>query len=160
MARIFISYRHEDAGMGVGRLTDALREHFTHEQVFQDISSIDPGADFVEALNKALADCAAVLVVIGPKWVSAADRHGRRRLEDPDDWVRREVAEALSRPSLPVFPLLVDGATMPDAEELPVDLKGLVRRQASELTLRHWAQDIASLATMLRKIPSLAACRA
>ena len=73
MSRIFISYRREDAGMGVGRLADALRQHFAREQVFQDISSIDPGADFIEVLQKALADCAAVLVVIGPRWF---DRHG------------------------------------------------------------------------------------
>ena len=99
MSRIFISYRREDTGMGVGRLADSLREHFAREQVFQDISSIDPGADFIEVLQRALADCAAVLVVIGPKWLSVTGRQGKRRLDDPHDWVRQEIVEALGGPA-------------------------------------------------------------
>jgi hypothetical protein len=103
MSRIFISYRREDTGMGVGRLADVLRQHFAREQVFQDISSIDPGTDFVEALQKALADCAAVLVVIGQKWLTVSDRQGMRRLDNPHDWVRQEIVEALGRPGLKSF---------------------------------------------------------
>src|SRR5574337_409764 len=155
MSRIFISYRREDSGMGVGRLADALGEHFGRERVFQDISSIDPGADFIDALKQALADCAAVLVVIGPKWLTAIDRQGRRRLDDPNDWVRQEIVEALGRPGLRVFPLLVEGAEMPSADELPDVLKPLARRHAYELTLRHWAKDVAVLVDTFKRVPAL-----
>ena len=156
MSRIFISYRRQDTGMGVGRLADSLREHFAREQVFQDISSIDPGADFIEALQNALADCAAVLVVIGPRWLTVTDSDGQRRLDDPEDWVRQEIVEALGRPGLRVFPLLVDGAEMPSAARLPDVLKPLARRQAYELTLRHWSKDVAVLVETLQRIPTLA----
>ena len=113
-SRILISYRREDTEYPVGRLAEDLRRHFGREQVFQDIASIDPGADFVEALNRALETCAAVLVVIGPKWLTVADRQGRRRLDLPDDWVRHEIAESLQHPSVRVFPLVLD-TEMPSA---------------------------------------------
>jgi formylglycine-generating enzyme required for sulfatase activity len=154
-ARIFISYRREDAEYPVGRLAEDLRQHFARDQVFQDIASIDPGADFVEALQRALDTCAAVLVVIGPKWLTVADRQGRRRLDAPDDWVRHEIAESLRRPGVRVFPLLLD-AEMPSAEELPEPLRPLTRRQAFPLTGRHWVKDVAELVEFLKKVPGLA----
>lgn len=118
MARIFISYRREDSDIWVSRLVDELRKHFTPEQVFQDIASIDPGADFVEALDKALSTAAVMLAVIGQRWLSATDKQGRRRLDMPGDFVRQEIAESLRRPGVRVFPLLVNGAEMPAEEEL------------------------------------------
>ena len=154
-SRIFISYRREDAEYPVGRLTEDLRKHFPRDQVFQDIASIDPGADFVEALQQALDTCAAVLVVIGPSWLTLADHQGRRRLDLSDDWVRHEIAESLRRPGVRVFPLLLD-AEMPSAEDLPEDIRPLTRRQAFPLTGRHWAKDVADLVEFLKKMPVLA----
>ena len=106
MARIFISYRREDSDIWVGRLADELRKHFPPEQVFQDIASIDPGADFRTVLDEALATAAAMLVVIGPRWLSATDKQGRKRLESPADLVHQEIAESLRRSGVRVFPLL------------------------------------------------------
>lgn len=153
MARIFISYRREDSDMWVSRLVDELRKHFPHEQVFQDIASIDPGADFVEALEKGLSTAAVMLAVIGQRWLSATDKQGRRRLDMSGDFVRREIAESLRLPGVRVFPLLVNGAEMPDEEELPEPLKALHRRQAFELTVRHWPQDVAQLVQTLKRAP-------
>ena len=155
-SRIFISYRREDAEYPVGRLAEDLRKHFPRDQVFQDIASIDPGADFVEALQQGLDTCAAVLVVIGPKWLTVADRQDRRRLHLPEDWVRHEVAESLRRPGVRVFPVLLD-AEMPRAEDLPEDIKPLTRRQAFPLTGRHWAKDVAELIEFLKRVPGLGA---
>ena len=154
-SRIFISYRREDAEHAVGRLAEDLRKYFPRDQVFQDIASIDPGADFVEALQQALDTCAAVLVVIGPRWLGVTDPQGRRRLDFPDDWVRHEVAESLRQPGVRVFPVLLD-ANMPSAESLPEDLKPLTRRQAFPLTVRHWPNDVARLVEFLRKVPGVA----
>ena len=153
MARIFISYRREDSDIWVSRLVDELRKHFPPEQVFQDIASINPGADFVEALEKGLSTAAVMLAVIGQHWLSATDKQGRRRLDMPGDFVRREIAESLRRPGVGVFPLLVNGAEMPDEEELPEPLKALHRRQAFELTVRHWHQDVAQLVQTLKRAP-------
>jgi hypothetical protein len=154
-SRIFISYRREDTEQAVGRLVEDLREHFGAEQVFQDVTSIAPGAEFPDALHRALDTCAAMLVVIGPKWVDAKNSERRRRLDSEDDWVRQEVAESLRRPEVRVFPLLID-ASMPTEDDLPVDLKGLARRQALSLTVRHWRYDLAELVEALKKVPGLA----
>lgn len=160
MSRIFISYRREDSDIWAGRLADELREHFPPEQVFQDIASIDPGADFRTALDEALATAAAMLVVIGPRWLSAGDRSGRKRLESPADFVHQEVAESLRHPGIRVFPLLVNGAEMPTEDDLPEPLKPLARRQAFELTVRHWANDVAQLVQTLKRAPGLVDIRA
>jgi formylglycine-generating enzyme required for sulfatase activity len=154
-SRIFISYRREDSELAASRLAEDLCRHFDREQVFQDFASIDPGADFVEAVLRGLETCAAVLVVIGPKWLNIVDSKGRRRLDVPDDWVRHEVSESLRRPGVRVFPVLVGDADMPGVDDLPAELQSLTRRQAFPLTVRHWGKDIAELVEHLRRVPGL-----
>jgi hypothetical protein len=153
-SRIFISYRREDSEHVAGRLADDLRKEFPPQQVFLDIASIDPGVDFVHALKQGLEDCAAVLVVIGPRWLTATDEKGRRRLDWSDDWVRQEIAESLRRSGIRVFPILLD-TDMPDPADLPEDIRPLSRRQALPLTSRHWASDVARLVELLKKSPGL-----
>jgi formylglycine-generating enzyme required for sulfatase activity len=155
-SRIFISYRRADSEQAAARLAEDLRRHFAPSQVFQDFASIDPGADFVEAVQRGLDTCAAVLVVIGSGWLNATDKQGRRRLDLPDDWVRHEVAESLKHPNVRVFPVLVSNAEMPAAEDLPEPLQSLTRRQAFPLTVRHWANDVAELVGHLKRVPGLA----
>lgn len=156
MPRIFISYRREDSDIWVARIADALHAAFDRDRVFLDLASIAPGADFVEALNTALADAAATLVVIGPSWLNITDKAGRRRLDQPGDFVRMEVVESLRRSNVRVIPILVNGAQMPAEEELPEPMRPLTRRQALELTVRHWSNDIAQLTALLRQITALA----
>src|SRR5215813_10867545 len=114
MAGIFVSYRRDDTQGWVGRLAHDLRESFLQAQVFYDIAAIGPGEDFVIAINRALSSCQVVLVLIGPRWLSAQTADGRRRIDDPDDLVRLEVAAALAQPIL-VVPVLFNGAAMPAA---------------------------------------------
>jgi|GEM_PF-6941652 len=153
--RIFINYRRVDSDAVVGRLADDLRHHFDADQVFQDIHSIEPGAPFAEVLQRRLDSCAAVLVVIGPDWLTAQDARGRVRLQLPADWVRREVAESLQRKNVRVFPVLVDNAVMPGADDLPEDIRPLTDRQAFPLTTRHRGKDFAELVGFLRRVPGL-----
>ena len=153
-SRIFINYRREDTAHVAGRLADDLRRHFASDQVFQDFASIEPGTDFTQAVQHGLDTCAAVLVVIGPTWLTVTDHKGRRRLDLPDDWVAHEVAESLTRPEVRVFPVLVD-AEMPAPEDLPEPLRPLTRRQAFPITSRHWANDVADLIAFLKKVPGL-----
>lgn len=106
-SRIFVSYRREDAEQAAGRLAADLRNDFPHDRVFEDIASIEPGRDFVDALHEGLDSCAAMVVVMGPAWLSLTDPQGRRRIDLQDDWVRREVAYGLQCADVRVFPVLV-----------------------------------------------------
>ena len=131
-ARIFISYRRDDAAGEAGRLADHMPKRFGADRVFLDIETIDPGRDFVQVLEQSLKETAAALVVIGRRWVDIRDAADRRRLDDPADFVRREVEAALGR-DIPVVPVLVQGARLPRAEDLPAALVPLVTRQAATL---------------------------
>jgi Bacterial HORMA domain 2/TIR domain len=131
-SRIFISYRRADAGWPARWLADRLAGRFGAGVVFQDVDSIRPGDDFAAAIEAAVGACAVLLAVIGPHWLAAEGDTGRR-LDDPQDWVRLEI-EAAVRRAVRVIPVLVDGARMPSASELPPSLQGLARRQAVALS--------------------------
>jgi hypothetical protein len=122
MRVIFISYRRSDSDDVTGRIYDALSSKFSEEQVFMDFDKIPLGVSFPQYLKSQLAKAEVVLVIIGPKWAEATDKQGRRRLDDPKDWVRVEVETAL-RSKIPVIPILVSRATLPKEDELPESLR-------------------------------------
>jgi hypothetical protein len=103
---------------------DALAAQFGERNIFQDVAAIRPGQDFSTAIDDALEQSDVVLAVIGPRWLTAASPEGAARLLEPDDYVRAELAAALAR-SNNVVPVLVGGAVMPSARELPDELKRL-----------------------------------
>jgi hypothetical protein len=150
-SRIFISYRREDARGDAGRLTDDLKKAFGAGRVFRDIETIEPGVDFVEALNRAVSQCPVLLALIGPGWLTVKDASGRRRLDDPQDFIRLEIGTALAR-NIRVIPVLVGGAAIPRAEDLPENLQALARRQAYELSDRRWEFDVRQLIESLETI--------
>lgn len=131
---IFLSYRRDDSAGTTGRLYDRLVRTFPRQKVFMDVDAAMHGLDFVRVLNEKIAACDAVAVVIGTRWLSVTDQAGNRRVDNPHDFVRIEVAAALKR-EIAVIPVLVDGATMPSKDDLPDDLKPLVRRPA--ITVRN-----------------------
>lgn len=151
MKGIFISYRRQDSQSAAGRLADHLREHMLEVPIFRDIETIEPGVDFVEAIERALESCGILLAIIGPRWGTMTDATGRRRLDDPGDYARLEIATALKRSDVRVIPVLVEGAEMPGAETLPEELKPLARRNAIELTDKRWEFDVSTLIETLRK---------
>ena len=147
---VFISYRR-DAGAGyAGRIADALVEHFGQDKVFRDIDSLEPGLDFVEAVERAIESSEVLLAVIGKNWLAVTDAAGQKRLENPDDYVRTEIATALKR-HIRVIPLLIQGAAMPSARDLPDDLAPLSRRNAFEIHDSSWRDDIQRLISMLER---------
>jgi TIR domain len=141
MRAIFISYRREDAEGQAGRLFDDLARHFGEDTVFMDVAGIEPGRDFRRVIDEHVASCDVLLAMIGKTWIDAADESGRRRLEDPMDFVRLETASALKR-DIPVVPVLVHGAHMPRADQLPADLAELAYRNGVELTHARWDSDV------------------
>ena len=146
--RIFISYRREETAYAAGWLFDRLAEHFGQGQIFKDVDSIMLGDDFVDTINKAVASCDVLLALIGDEWLSTAEPDGRPRIHSPQDFVRLEIEAALSR-GIRVIPILVDGATMPRAEDLPNSLSRLPRRHALELSATRFETDTARLLPVL-----------
>src|SRR5215217_8320128 len=146
--RIFISYRRQETAYPAGWLYDRLADRFGGGQVFKDVDSIELGDDFVEVITRAVGSCDVLLALIGNQWLTITDQHGRRRLDDPHDFVRLEIEAALSR-NIRVIPILVDGARMPSADELPDSLDRLVRRQALELNPVRFDSDPSRLLKVL-----------
>ena len=150
MPTIFISYRREDSAGHAGRLFDRLREHFGKDRVFLDVVGIDAGVDFVETIDQAVGSCDVLLAVIGREWLTCCDKQNRRRLDDPNDFIRAEISSALKR-NVRVVPILVEGAEMPPTDALPEELKRLTRRQAVELRDSRWDADIEALVAALER---------
>src|SRR5262245_6337147 len=141
MPLIFICYRREDTAPYTGRLYDDLVDYFGSDHLFRDIYTLELGDNFVEAIKKAIGSCDALIVLIGEKWLNCADEKGRRRLDNPEDYLRLEIATALDRDIL-VIPVLVQGATMPRPQDLPDTLVKLTQRHALEITDSHWKEDV------------------
>jgi len=154
MPRIFISYRRADSAPYAGRIYDRLVNQFGGDSVFMDVDSIRPGLDFVHTVEAARYD--VMLVVIGTEWLSARDKDGRTRLDNPHDLVRREVASGLNQGAISVIPILVGGASLPSAEELPPDLMLLSRRQAIEVSHANFHRDADGLIRVLGNLQSAA----
>jgi len=130
--KILISYRRADEAIAATMLHEKLAEIFGGEKVFMDVDAIPAGRDFRQYLEGEVAKADVVLVVIGAKWLNLCDSEGRRRIDQPTDWVHIEIAAALKR-EIPVIPLLVGDAKMPTEAELPEPLCGLAYRQALPL---------------------------
>jgi TIR domain/Sel1 repeat len=149
-AKLFINYRREDTRHAAGRLYDHLIQHFGEDQVFIDIDQIEPGEDFVEAINRKVSACDIAIVAIGPHWLGATDASGKRRLDDEEDFVRMEIVAALQR-NIRVIPVLVDGARMPRKQDLPEALAPLSRRNAIELSETRFHSDVDRLIEAIEK---------
>jgi formylglycine-generating enzyme required for sulfatase activity len=147
---IFISYRRETDSAFAGRLYDHLEPSFGRERVFIDVDSIAPGEDFVAVLESRVAACDVLLVLIGRGWLAATDAGGRRRLDNPHDFVRIEIAAALTQGKR-VIPVLSDDAAMPQADNLPDEIKPLARRNAIRLTHERFRDDAERLVHALEK---------
>lgn len=153
--KIFISYRRSDTQDFAGRLADRLRVTPGIDRVFIDVEDIAPGDTFPSRLASALAESDVCLIVIGPRW-SGPRQGASARLFDGDDFVRREVREALATDSRSL-PVLANGAIMPAAAELPDDLVGLLDLNAVSIRHGDFDRDVDSLIDVLlrRKKPGV-----
>jgi tetratricopeptide (TPR) repeat protein len=147
--KIFINYRRDDSPGTAGRLHDRLAQAFGPDNLFMDVDHIPAGVDFADYLHSQVAACDVFLAVIGPHWLDAKDDSGRRRFDNPDDFVTIEIAAALAR-NIRVIPVLVDGARTPKADKLPDSVKSLVRRNAVEVRNTQFGRDAEGLANKVR----------
>ena len=149
--RVFISYRRQDTSHLAGRLYDRLAARFGQHQVFMDVDSIEPGSDFHEAIDRAVGLSDVLLALVGPGWATASDGTGRRRLDDSTDLVRLEIKAALDQ-DVRLIPVLVDGARMPEEDEVPVLLRPLTRRHAIQLDHATFRSDVDTLITAIARL--------
>jgi len=149
--KVFISYRRSESGGHAGRLYDAMVARFGEPNVFMDID-MQPGLDFVDRITDVVGACRVLLVVMGPDWGLAAEGDAQPRISHQHDFVRLEVATALRRPDVTVIPLLVEGARMPDPDDLPESLRALARRNALELSDTRWRSDIGRLLDVIETL--------
>jgi TPR repeat protein len=157
--KIFISYRRDDSSPWAGRLSDRLSNQFPSNEIFMDVDSVDLGEDFVNTIEKTVGSCDVLIAVIGKGWLTSRDQEGKRRLENSEDYVRTEIATALRR-GIRVIPVLVEGASMPQAGDLPDDLKALSRRNALQLSHDRFRGDSERLVSAVgRALEKTAAAR-
>jgi hypothetical protein len=148
--KVFISYRREDSAGHTGRLYDSLRARFGDDNVFLDVSGIDSGRKFVDVIQNAIHTCDVLLAVIGPEWLTCL-ANGRRRIDDPDDLVRKEIGTAIAG-GIPVIPVLVGGARPPAAATLPQPLQPLAALDAHDMTDERWAFDSERLIQSIERL--------
>jgi hypothetical protein len=153
MSGVFISYRRSDSGPEARRLFERLTARFGADRVFIDAATLEPGQDFAVAIREKVAFCDALVAVIGPGWLDSRASDGRRRLDDPDDWVRLEIASALSQ-DVRVIPALVNDAPPPDGDRLPAPLAPLTTLQAIELRPGEFDVDVRRLERTLEPLVS------
>ena len=144
MRTVFISYRREITAGEARALYNDLANRLGENSVFMDVDSIALGRDFRSALQNTLASCDLLLVLIGRNWADVRDEGGQTRLENPGDFVRLEIETALKR-DIVVMPVLVQGAHMPAAEQLPQGIKDLAYRNGFELSHTRWESDIGEM---------------
>jgi len=138
MSQIFISYRRDDSEGYVGRICDRLGQKFGPAAIFRDIDAIKPGENFVHAIDQALENSRAVIVVIGPHWLEMLNR---RLAQQTEDYVRYEISTALRKKKL-VIPVLVGRVSMPGKNQLPEDLADLAFHNAVEISESRFDYDM------------------
>jgi len=153
MSKILISYRREDSADVTGRIYDRLVQKFGQGAVFKDVDSIPLGVDFRTFLDEQVARCEVFLAVIGWDWMKKRGSKGKSRLENPGDFVRIEIESALKR-QIPVIPVLVGGASIPAAEQLPASIQNLFYRNGIAVRVDpDFHRDMDRLIEYLKKLP-------
>ncbi|WP_128001020.1 TIR domain-containing protein [Piscinibacter defluvii] len=152
MGIVFINYRRDSTAGEARALFNSLVQQLGAERVFMDVDNIALGRDFREVLRQRLDDCEVMLALIGRGWADARDAAGQRRLEQPNDFVRLEIATALQR-NVAVTPVLVQDARMPSADALPDDLKPLAFRNGFEISHQTWDSNVRELVARLGLAP-------
>jgi hypothetical protein len=151
--KIFINYRRVESRKDAQLLKAELDKEFGDKHEFLDVRGIEGGENWLQTLERQVADSAAMVVLIGNDWIDHKDEHGNRRLDNPNDKVRFEISQALLR-NLPIIPIPVtlDSAPMPKATQLPDNLWYLTLKQSMPLRSESVATDAEAIAKQLKAL--------
>jgi len=144
MKPILISYRRDDSAAEAILLKKYLEEELDKDLIFMDTQSIEAGSIWPDELENAIKAAKVVIIVIGKKWLKIADEDGRRRIDNPNDWVRKEIEKA-KKVNAVMIPVLVDGATLPREKALPEAISFLSKRMYIPIRRDYWEHDISLL---------------
>lgn len=139
--RVFLSYRRTDSEDITGRIYDRLVHALGRGHVFLDVDSLEPGRNLVTSILAELAVSDHVVVIMGPGWLDAKDPDGRRRIDQPNDYVRLELESALAMEKS-VVPVLVHDASMPRADDLPIPLRAFATLNAGSVRHGRFPDDM------------------
>ncbi|MCR9271123.1 MAG: TIR domain-containing protein [Hyphomonadaceae bacterium] len=145
MADVFISYRTEDTAWIAGRIAERLQLALDDRSVFLDKSTIEPGADFIDAIGDHIDDSRVLLAIIGSKWTDIL----KSKQHEPVDYVRIEIEQALAR-GIRVIPITIDGTVMPSFTDLPTSLEGLTRLHAFKISPDFFDAGMTTLSEFLK----------
>jgi hypothetical protein len=161
--KIFISYRRKDSRSDARHLYEKLKNHFRRRfknyfrqraLVVRDINSFEAAQDYRELIKENLSSCAAFITIIGEQWLTLTNpKTGQRRLDEPDDPLKSEIEIALAE-NIRIVPVLLEGANMPDADDLPEEIKKLAFINAIQISELRWEDDINRLIKLLEQILS------
>lgn len=149
MAKVFISYRREDAAGYAQAIYGQLERRLERDHIFMDVDTLEPGVDFVSRIQQAIGESEVLIVLIGKRWMGERE-NAPPRIHDPHDFVHLELAAGLAR-DIRIIPILVDGARMPNRDQLPPTLEPLVRRNAVELSNTRFRFDLERVSNAVRK---------
>lgn len=150
-SKAFISYRRSDAGWAAALIQQAFEHTFGPDSVYFDVESIQIGERWEDQIDRALDQCEAALIIIGPTWMTCLDEQTNRpRIENQNDMVRKEVAKALER-GIPVVPVLIDDARLPQRDRLPDELQELNDWQGVEIRLKTFSSNVRDLVRSFQK---------
>ena len=144
--KVFISYRRNDSADIAGRIYDHLVWEFGYYSAFLDVESLPAGNAWEPILIEQASCCTMMLAIIGNDWLTSTDKDGNQRLFQDKDFVRLELSIALARANVPVIPILIQDAKMPERNKLPENIQALVGRQILELRSGvHFRKDVQAL---------------
>ena len=146
--RIFLSYRRSDTQGYAGRLSDSLEAYFGENKVFRDVEDIKGGAEFAKDIKTQISSADAIIILIGPSWLSTTDNDGNRRIDDPNDWVAKEIIMAIEQ-GVRVFPVLIEGTPFPRKSELPEKLSPILNYNAITISDKNWDADVLGLGRII-----------
>jgi TIR domain len=151
MAQIFLNYRIDDSSYAAAGIYTTLAGIFGEDEVFRDCDSVLPGQDYPPSIMDALKRCGVLVTLIGATWLDLTDQSGARRLDNTNDWVRREIRWAIQH-GVPIVPVLLDDVKMPPADLLPSDIRTLSFIQACWVRHHQFQRDVAELADRLAQL--------
>jgi hypothetical protein len=154
-ARFFITYRHADAEEYAQRLYGSLALHYSDDNVFLDILSIEPGLDFTKRVDNAISECDVLLFLVGSDFLATSGSQGqgaKGRGKEALDYVHTELRAALDR-GVRVVPVLVEEAGFPPRDYWPKDLVSMSKRHAFRIRDQYWDADVERLLEVLGKGP-------
>jgi len=151
-SKIFINYRRDDSSMAAGRIHERLCDAFGNDDVFIDIHSIKIANKFEQVIQTEMDKTAVFLVIIGIEWLKIQNLDsGQRRLDEPNDFVRREIEIAL-KDEIKIIPVCVEGANVPDKRLLPDSIVSLSDWNASFINTDNFRNDIKKLIEDIKDI--------